>query len=1020
MWRLDRATSPTDAPAVSADEIELYRTLPRLDELCASCDRPEAARRALDFMTVTSSALTLEVGSGTSLFGIAAQVRVEGGLFDVSMPASLVPEIIEAVSAGLAEQAIAIDATTGQRFHEIAAAQLEHALIRLGFPLQRLIDEKGVPARWVVRVADQSQVAVELLSSLSDGGLGDLLEQNFEDISATEAGEGGAFDTSARGRKGLRDARLIVVAVPRHVAIQGTGAVMPLEDLDWVTRRLAEEDPDAFFSFCEDLARPAADRMLAFETINVFEHWWENGQSIHRAGTSISGLLLEPHRGTEEWHRASRELGIERALLALRLPRLDQWTRQVRNGEGLELFDVRRGRYALVTCRASPTAILAVFREFSPELAPRLEFIARGLSWKLEQLGEGDQLTFPLRIILRELGTPEQQPIRYVDARSAGELVEIAIGISPMALALLEAAADRFEHLLGEALGQGVQAVRADWPVANFLDAWAAAPPGIRVDGFHPPCAVQHEAPPQRPGVAARSRWLKLLGERLAAAGQVKGRLVGDEARRFETQEVFPTFRQLLHATMARYSTPGLLERALAELDRAHGYRFHEERVLSFRQRFPVTSVDAVRETGRIMEEMNHVTRAIEIVVEELIQRPSRGRSEPDRLEWRELLAIASLMLDSGLRSEQANLRLQPVAIEINDLYEVFLRWDGGEVDIDLEAMNQAMARQARIGPDRESDEPGETKASRSLAEGLPQFRELDTAMLAGLAFSLETLLRLVGALESWPVTPERPVAWVAVPDIVRFCKEEQIDVPEVEVAAAIRYLTFHRDLLGDGVLEHWEQERRSVRVANRPLVQDPTGKLSIAPWAMYGFRRRLVRYLQGGRLIWPDRDLPHGVRRALSSYRSKRNLELEREVLQVARTAGLRAWERLKKPKTIGLKALPGEIDVLAIDEARGLIWVIEAKDPFEAFSSAQIRSLSDDFHDDSGDHRYVSKLIAKAEAIRGGIPLVTEKLAVSSAARWEVRSLIVTRYVVAAAFVRRPRVTFTTLEGLAEVLSG
>jgi hypothetical protein len=758
--------------------------------------------------------------------------------------------------------------------------------------------------------------------------------------------------------------------------------------------------------------------MLAFETINVFEHWWENGQSLHRAGTSAEGLWLQPHRGAEEWHRASRDSGIEQALLALRLPRLDQWPRKLRNGEGLELFDVRSGRYALVSCRASPVAILAVFREFSAELASRLEFIARALSWKLERLGEGDQLTFPLRIILRELATAEERPIRYVDARSAGELVDIAIGISPTALALLETAADRFEGLLGEALGQGVQAVQSDWPITNFLDAWAATPPGIRVDGFHPPCAVQHGTPPQRPSVAARTRALKLLGERLAAAGQMRGRLVGDEARRLETHEVFPTFRQLLHATMARYSTTGLLDRALTELDRAHGYRFHEERVLAFRQRFPVTSVDAVRETGRIMDEMTSVTRAIEIVVEELIQRPSGGRSEPDRMEWRELLAIASLMLDSGIRSEQANLRLQPVSIEINDLYEVFLRWDGGEVDVDLDAMNQAMVRQARIGPDRRSDEPDETKARRSLAEALPQFRELDAAMRSGLAFSLEALLRLVGALESWPVTPEHPVAWVAVPEIVRFCKEEEIDVPDVEVEAAVRYLTLDRDLLGDGVLEHWEQERRSIRIANRPLVQDLAGRLSIAPWTMLGFRRRLVRYLQGARLIWPDAALPDVVRRALNSYRSQRNLELEGEVLQITRSARLRAWGRVKKPKTIGLTELPGEIDVLAVDEARGLMWVIEAKDPFETFSSAQMRSLIDDFHDDAGDHRYVAKLMAKTEVVRRGVSLVTSALGVSSATPWEVRALMVTRRVVAAAFVRRPRVTFTTLEQLAAVL--
>lgn len=123
-----------------------------------------------------------------------------------------------------------------------------------------------------------------------------------------------------------------------------------------------------------------------------------------------------------------------------------------------------------------------------------------------------------------------------------------------------------------------------------------------------------------------------------------------------------------------------------------------------------------------------------------------------------------------------------------------------------------------------------------------------------------------------------------------------------------------------------------------------------------------------------------------------------------------------MKKAKAHGLATLSGEIDVLCVDPGRGRIWVIEAKDPYVAFSAPQIRRLVDDFH---APEKYVDKLLKKVDDVKASAESVAATLGVADPDRqWEVVGLIVTRHVEAAAFAVNPRVAFCTINTIAEAV--
>jgi len=272
-----------------------------------------------------------------------------------------------------------------------------------------------------------------------------------------------------------------------------------------------------------------------------------------------------------------------------------------------------------------------------------------------------------------------------------------------------------------------------------------------------------------------------------------------------------------------------------------------------------------------------------------------------------------------------------------------------------------------------------------------------------------------------WPAASTDPPDWPTVEEIVTYCDEMIIDGGPEEIRAALGRLMLTSDLLGSDLLEHWEQERRDTRLLTRPLVASADMRVAIMPWAIESTYRVYLRYISDGRLPWTRRTTPPHVLTAMDAYRQRRNNELEDEVHERVAELGYPSRKRIKpnKARSIGLQQLSGEIDEILADPKQNVIWVLEVKDPQEAFSPRQLSNGIDDFTGTTTREGYVSKLLRKVSDVLVDPISVATALGVGEPNReWTVRPAMVTRRPLAAAFANTG-VPFATVDGIAQLIS-
>jgi hypothetical protein len=167
---------------------------------------------------------------------------------------------------------------------------------------------------------------------------------------------------------------------------------------------------------------------------------------------------------------------------------------------------------------------------------------------------------------------------------------------------------------------------------------------------------------------------------------------------------------------------------------------------------------------------------------------------------------------------------------------------------------------------------------------------------------------------------------------------------------------------------------------------------------------------------MWPVVTLPASVQAALIAFREKRNRELELETeRQFLRVTPL-VRRNVKKPKVLGLDPAKfhGEIDAIAVDEARSIIWVADAKDVFIPFSPATLRGSYQKFYEEPN---YVDKVRQKAASVRTDPSAVAKAVGAGNPDKlWDVRPLMVTRNVEPAAFANALSIDFCTVADLVE----
>lgn len=994
---------------VCDDEVARVLAGPSIESVATRCTDPKRAARALAWASRRPDDLSADVTVQSGVFGAVLAVKI-GSRFD-ALPVGFVLDGIYAAVEALSEVALR-DAAARERWAALARRRLLHLLAGRGGPLAEGADGGAGAIVALQRIDDGFLLAADVAAVGSDD-LG--IEQAEERLRAIKPGgtvhsAGGAVplaedDTIIRLVVVVGATSLVLLRADEAVPVN----VLPAEDLRWIVT--AADRPEDLVMFLREWQTPTPERRFSFGAFDLWEVWKGNGGAFHRVGAPLTSVMFSPHHERAEWRRHSQLRWLESALLDAGLPGLTTWPEVNLDpdaGRSATLVDLARDDAVDIAVGADGR-VLAVRYSIrrTSEVPP--SNIAHAVMWKLQHLrGEADVLyageTNTVRIEVRE---DADQTVPLAVER-VGPVFVVAMGPNIADELVRDEAAveDQLGTLLAAASGCD------DGSTERFAAAWSCAPRAIAVDGVRLPQRARNPGRFTEPHGSLIAFFEHALAEDLLTQGVEPGTRRGPDARDLQSQRIHPVLQRLFDEAIAPFDATALVIGALEDLERAHYTRWVEEghhaRLASLGGR------DIAHRLIRSRRDVTTAIRALSLVVEEVLRAPPVGSRRPRAIDLDAIYAVAYLLYESGVRSEAIHKDLDGAELHISDSYEFTV--EHVPTDFDAEAFNCAVAQAtapARPRADVEDDADDTEEPTRSVVETLPRLAGLDRALRDELAFGLDALMAVLDAATGWEDAGDgSPVAVTSRAEVESRATRAS-SASEAEISASLDWLTLTGDDLRGEPLEHWELDRRAVRLATRPLAVPPADEsvVCVAPWAAAACRKIVANHLADGRLPWPRAALPKTVYAALEAYRSERNRALESEVEGILRScASLVVRARVKKPKVLGLQHLPRELDALCVDDARSRIWVVEVKDRAAAFSSAQVRNAIDDFHREDG---YVDKLLGNVSVIRADAPAVASALGIIDANReWEVNGLMVTRRIEPAAFVADPRVPFCTVD--------
>ena len=919
-----------------------------------------------------------------------------------------------------ANRASAFDQTSSRRFQAESEREIK-SLFRMSTLefVGPFSDDSGIPRVFALLVDERTVVLFDLVAVLDSHGLD--LSDRFDRLQRLSPG---TRLSGASGQLVLHNdthlARVLILSNAGHAMISGSPSVAAasLDDLRWIVSKTRDTSDDVFFFF-DELAN-GDQKIFAYETINIFEHWRANGKCISREGQPWDMLAITPHRGDAEWVDTATLAPLRRAMHSMRFPPLHtrdgydpapRWPTcsfgMFPNGPLWELRFV------------PPFVAIQPFGPSTPQQARgTLVNLASGIHWKIERSSDLKSLLRPiasptgLRVIFVPLASHGTPPFRVVQANAS----DIVIGWTEDVTEVIGSDDAAAEATVGEVLAEGSEALAAanfcEFDRAAFIRAWTSAAPSLLSTAIHVPASNNEGSKPTVISDALVSLARRELAQRLKEAGVQPARYDVSAATRLESNRIAPILRAMLSEAISRFDCESLFAVALRELERSLSAKWFQEQERRHNEGFPVLAYDPVERELSEGHESQKLTQVVTLLAEEsLATANSGGRDSITRLEWMRLLAVAELLMESSIRSESNHYSLVPAVTVIDSMFGV-----EQETVIDSSPFDQRAFAEARA---RFKIASAATPwlIARISDQHKAIVTRINDALFDTVGFHLETLATVLKIGQTWAVDPGEEIAEITIDEFRARCTDIAPDQDVNEAVMALDYLTLRSEQMA-GQIEYWERERRPIRLMTRPFVRRSADSLYVLPWQCEGSHRVMSGYLSQGRLIWLEGDPPPALKAGLNGLREFRNKSLELEAEEVSLRTTPFVKRNIKKAKSIGLndQAWAGEIDCIVIDETRSRMVVIETKDVFLTFSPATTARSIQKFNEPD---RYVDKLLKKVAVVSTDPAAVATALDVANALRnWSVKPLMVTRYIEPAAFVRDQRVPFCTISELEQVL--
>ena len=342
------------------------------------------------------------------------------------------------------------------------------------------------------------------------------------------------------------------------------------------------------------------------------------------------------------------------------------------------------------------------------------------------------------------------------------------------------------------------------------------------------------------------------------------------------------------------------------------------------------------------------ITRPLELLLESLLARPAAGGINADTFEIAEAADLASEAIDASLYLHATRHRLHDLQIAVGEHGQYAITdtapQQAATATIDIDAYLRAdRADRLRLNPQPLTGTPvrltgshGSQPQDFTRLEDLPlpgSLRTADAVLKQALGTGIDGIKAVLGTAVTW-TTGADDVTEVAQTG-VREAAIAWSHLPAEQIDAALNLLILTLSQLRDEGLPYWEQERRTHRLATRPLIRTGAEDLLLIPRRIEATMDIYAACFLDGRLPWPPDAVPRAVGVAFNNFRNRQNRELERHLFQILEDAGIPFKGNIEPHHAapFGLR-LTGEIDALAGDLARSRLWVCEVKDVSAAAS--------------------------------------------------------------------------------------
>lgn len=1012
-----------DDATITDLEVAAAATIEPIETLINQCTSPAAARRALNRYTTASADLSGDMYSLFMPATFGTTIAVAHGTSTIALPAGLLPEVLTAIGIELANLAVKINPEAEIRWYNKASNQIGRLFQGTGHQIEGPVRfGTSEPFHSLVWFDDRRILAIGNGSSLTSAGRQERLNTSAYQVRRVQPGS--KVNGPGGERRIPHNAQVLHVQVMAGPQYSGPlGLMLPtmgLDDLEWFLYSEAPNRDDLWY-FIRDLTHtPGVRKRRSWDLIDQWEVW-RPSKSFYRGATPVDLMSFAAHAAIVEWEDAARAAPIEQALHRLGLRPVCDWPCVDLDSGGTDVGDLRTDEVIHVLAFDVPVGVDRIDRTGPRIHSETVWQLSIGLDWKLDK-AQAEFLhaavSSGLEAVRVQFAFEDRDDGPALTVAAVDDRGHLTIGWDGRLQTLL--AADSFA--VEENLGRVVADVFAPPYRDAFITAWDAAPPGIRVDEFNVHQRARGLPEPLGAHESLGVDVLRQLAVALEADGVEPGDYADADGTALESNRVFPWLLARFHQAIAPFAADDLLSFAMMQLECGSSHRLSLDRQLAWERGFPVG--DNANTAAR-RENASKATRVVSLIVEEVLARPPAGDNPMTQESWAELFVVGELCIESCFRSEAIHRRLQDIVVIVSDMFEITIRSTQDPTDIDMTAYTAARAAATMpaavpITKDQhlEPDPGPDDVEPQSTVRLMPELTGIDGALRQTLNFGIDALIGVLNVGTQWYATDAAPVTRASRDEIAVACVELTTGATQEEYLAALDWLTLRSSKLQMDRIPHWEIERRAHRVAVCPYIEAGDGYVWVLPWTVETSMRIFANYVQDGRLPWPRTALPAEVTAALESYRQRQNDLLEREIEGALRTHGFKVRGSVKPEKKArhGLVSLSGEIDTLCIDEARSRIWVIEAKDPFIAWSPRQIRRQIDEFHKANG---HVDKLLRKVADVAASANDVAAALKVDNPERtWKVVGMAVTRRVDPGAFAVDPRIPFCVADNVVQIV--